>query len=97
MGRPPHFYSAAYMMLRQGRAVLLSRRCNTGFEDGAWGLPAGHLNAGECAVSAAVREAREEIGVIIKPSDVSVLSVVHRTLQLKNGNQRECTYTPAHI
>jgi len=56
MGRPPHFYSAAYMMLRQGRAVLLSRRCNTGFEDGAWGLPAGHLNAGECAVSAAVRE-----------------------------------------
>ena len=33
-------------------------RHNTGFEDGLFGLPAGHLNPGEGVVAAAVREVR---------------------------------------
>ncbi|MGB1592331.1 MAG: NUDIX domain-containing protein, partial [Promethearchaeia archaeon] len=36
--------------------VLLSRRLNTGFRDGQWGLPAGHVNPGESITAAAVRE-----------------------------------------
>ena len=56
MGRPPHLYSAAYVLLLDGCKVLLSRRMNTGFQDGLFGLPAGHLNKGESVVSAAIRE-----------------------------------------
>lgn len=33
-------------------------RHNTGFQDGLFGLPAGHLNPGEGVVAAAVREVR---------------------------------------
>ena len=38
------------------RRLLLSQRLNTGFKDGMFGLPAGHLNPGEGVVAAAVRE-----------------------------------------
>ena len=38
------------------RRLLLSKRLNTGFKDGLFGIPAGHLNPGEGVVAAAVRE-----------------------------------------
>ena len=34
-------------------------------------------------------QAQEEIGVTIKPADVSVTSVLHRKLELKNGGHSE--------
>ena len=54
--RPPHLYSAAYVLLWEGRKVLLSKRLNTGFKDGLFGLPGGHVNPGENPIAAAVRE-----------------------------------------
>ncbi|MBG0828748.1 NUDIX domain-containing protein [Planomonospora sp. ID67723] len=54
------------------------RRANTGYGDGRWHLPSGHLEAGESAVHAAVREAREETGVTIAPEDLSFAHVMHR-------------------
>jgi hypothetical protein len=41
---------------RAGR-VLFGQRQNTGYEDGAWHLPSGHLEAGESVVAALIREA----------------------------------------
>jgi hypothetical protein len=51
------------LMLDGDGQVLFGRRQNTGFEDGAWHLPSGHLEAGESVVAALVREAKEEIGI----------------------------------
>ena len=56
MGRPPHLYGAAYVMMLDGCKILLSRRMNTGFNDGLFGLPAGHLTKGESVIDACVRE-----------------------------------------
>jgi 8-oxo-dGTP diphosphatase len=47
---------------RNGQA-LFGRRQNTGFEDGTWHVPAGHLEAGESVVQALIREAKEEVDV----------------------------------
>ena len=58
--------------------VLLLRRCNTGYKDGKYSLVAGHLNGGERVKEAAVREAREEVGVEIEPQDLDVVGVMHR-------------------
>ncbi len=61
---------------RNGQA-LFGRRQNTGFEDGTWHVPAGHLEAGESVVQALIREAREEVGVIIAPKDVEFAHIMH--------------------
>jgi 8-oxo-dGTP pyrophosphatase MutT (NUDIX family) len=57
--------------------VLFGRRQNTGFEDGAYHLPAGHLEAGESVVQALIREADEEVGVTIAPKQVEFAHIMH--------------------
>ncbi|SUE32253.1 NUDIX hydrolase [Nocardia farcinica] len=68
-----------HLVLRRGDTVLYGQRSNTGFEDGAWHLPAGHLEAGESVVTALVREAAEEIGVTIRPEDVQFSHFMHNS------------------
>lgn len=71
-------YAAAYLILQQDGAVLLSRRANTGYRDGWYSLVAGHLEGGETAEQCIVREAREEAGIELQPEDVEVRHVMHR-------------------
>lgn len=59
--------------------VLFGRRQNTGFEDGAYHLPSGHLEAGESVVQALIRESKEEIGVIVSPEHVEFAHVMHNS------------------
>jgi 8-oxo-dGTP diphosphatase len=63
---------------RAGR-VLFGQRQNTGYEDGAWHLPSGHLEAGESVVAALIREAKEEIGIGIEEHDVEFSHVMHNS------------------
>ena len=44
------------------RELFLLRRAGTGFMDGFFGLPGGHVQAGELPSEAAVRECLEETG-----------------------------------
>ena len=58
--------------------ILLLRRFNTGFRDGEYSVPAGHLDGGETVLEAAVREAKEETGVDIPIEAVTFSTVMHR-------------------
>ena len=69
---------AVHLFLLRGERVLLLRRFNTGYEDGNYSVIAGHLDGDEEVVAAAVREAREEAGIVIAPEDVAVVGVMHR-------------------
>jgi 8-oxo-dGTP diphosphatase len=77
MGQPI-FYGSVHLLFFRGDEILLSQRQNTGFEDGNWSVVAGKIDGGEEVVAAAIREAYEEAGVTIKPSDVMVSGVMHR-------------------
>lgn len=70
---------ASYLVLRNELGqVLLLRRFNTGFKDGMYSLPAGHVDAGETFTQGLVREALEEVGVFIQMEDARVVHVMHR-------------------
>ena len=69
---------AVHVFLLRDDAVLLLRRANTGYEDGNYSVPAGHLDGGEEVKAAAIREASEEAGVRIDPADLTVVGVMHR-------------------
>jgi len=68
--------SASYLLLRQDKELLMLRRSNTGYMDGRYSLPAGHLEKGEPADLALIREAEEEIGVSIKRPDLNLRHVL---------------------
>jgi ADP-ribose pyrophosphatase YjhB (NUDIX family) len=73
-----YFRSAVHLLLIRDGKILLLRRCNTGYEDGNYSVVAGHLNGGEQIIEAAVREAKEEAGIDIRPEDIEVVQVMHR-------------------
>ncbi len=59
--------------------VLFGKRQETGYQDGAWQLPSGHLEAGESLAAALIREAREQTGVVIDEQDVEFAHVMHNS------------------
>ena len=61
---------SSYVIFRRGDEVLLLRRHNTGYQDGNYGLPSGHIEEGEFALTGAIREAHEEVGIKL-PADQS--------------------------
>ena len=69
---------AVYLMLIKDGQVLLSRRFQTGYEDGNYSMPAGHLDGGETLTEATVREAKEEVGVVVKREDLELRHAMHR-------------------
>jgi ADP-ribose pyrophosphatase YjhB (NUDIX family) len=68
----------SHLILIKDNKILLSRRFNTGYEDGKYSVVAGHLDGNETFIHAMVREAKEEAGIELKPEDLEVIHVMHR-------------------
>ncbi|MBP3042883.1 NUDIX domain-containing protein [Arthrobacter jiangjiafuii] len=70
---------ASYLIFRRGGQVLLQLRRGTGYMDEHWATAAaGHVEAGESALEAALREAKEELGVTVAPDAVVPVTAMHR-------------------
>jgi 8-oxo-dGTP diphosphatase len=72
------FPVAVHIFLLRANHVLLLRRANTGYEDGNYSVVAGHLDDGESVTQAAIREAHEEVGIALRPKDLTIVGVMHR-------------------
>jgi 8-oxo-dGTP pyrophosphatase MutT (NUDIX family) len=59
------------------KEVLLALRKNTGYRDGEYELPGGHVEEGEDLMHAMVREAKEELMINIKEEDLKIAHVLH--------------------
>lgn len=77
-------FVCAYLILKQGENVLLLLRQNTGYCDGMYGLVSGHVEEGEPASAAMVREAYEEAGIELLPSQIKVCHIMHRKSERLN-------------
>lgn len=70
--------ASSYLILVADGKIFLSRRFNTGYEDGKYSLPAGHVENGESLTQCAAREVFDEIGVRIKLENLQLVHVMHR-------------------
>ncbi len=70
---------AVYVMAINDREeILLLRRVNTGYRDGFYDMPAGHLEEGETLRQAALRELKEETGLVVSEDDLEFVELLHR-------------------
>ncbi|HSX33491.1 MAG TPA: NUDIX domain-containing protein [Candidatus Saccharimonadales bacterium] len=79
---------AVYLVLRKDNQVLLLRRANTGYQDGKYGLVAGHLDGDELGSAGIAREAKEEAGIEVDPAKLQFVHVAHRLSRNQVGQER---------
>lgn len=70
--------TGVHVLLERDGCILLMRRAGTGFFDGLWSLPGGHVEHGESLRQTACREAAEELGIVLADDALHMLGVVHR-------------------
>ncbi|GAB2871620.1 NUDIX hydrolase [Streptomyces mayteni] len=75
MSQRPHL--DALIILERAGQVLLAERADTGYADGLLNLPSGKVEHGESVVAAAIREAREEVGVDLDPHALRIVHTMH--------------------
>ncbi len=57
--------------------ILLALRKNTGYNDGKYELPGGHVEAEEDLLDAMIREAKEELNIELKREDLKIEHILH--------------------
>ncbi len=72
------FPVAVHLFFFQGEKILLLRRFHTGWEDGNYSVPAGHVEIGESVTDCAIREAGEEVGARLERDGLRVVHVMNR-------------------
>lgn len=70
---------AVFLVLKKDDKFLFSKRMNTGYGNGQYSLVSGHVEDGESVVSAMIREAKEEIGIVLRPQDLILIHTLHYT------------------
>lgn len=86
------FPVTVHLLFIRDDQILVARRANTGYRDGEYSVPAGHLDGGETVRAAAAREAAEEVGVHIEADDIRFSSVMHRI----EGDERVDFFVRVH-
>ncbi len=86
---PPAVYVVLFrhQVMDSQYEILLMRRANTGYMDGRWGLPAGHLDPNESLIGGAARELKEEAGVSLTENDLELVHVAHTAPEKPNDHK----------
>jgi 8-oxo-dGTP diphosphatase len=68
---------SVFVLLSQDEQFCFFQRTGTGWKDEFYSVPAGALEPGETLISAAIREAREEVGVTVQPDQLRLVHTMH--------------------
>lgn len=63
------------------------RRQGSGYYDGWYSVPAGHVEAGELPLGGLMREVLEELGIAIDPKDARLVHTMYRTKHDETGDR----------
>jgi len=78
MGGRAGIPTGVQLVFERDGEVLMMRRAGTGFFDGLWSLPGGHVEGGESLPAAACREAAEGLGLVRDERGLCVLGGMQR-------------------
>ena len=67
--------TAVFVILERDSKIFFLRRANTGWADGHLTLPSGHVDKGDMPRETAVKETKEEAGVVVAPEDLEFVHV----------------------
>lgn len=70
--------TSIYLILIRENKILLLKRQNTGYEDGKYGLPSGHLEDNESITKGLQREIKEEVDIHIDQKNMKLTHTMHR-------------------
>lgn len=71
---------AVYLILRDSdNRICMIRRCNTGYMDGFYSLPAGHVEKDETVLEVMIHEVKEEVDITITTDNLKLIHVNSRT------------------
>lgn len=76
-----------YLLLEKEGKFLIIRRYNTGYQDGFYDLPAGHVEEGELPTEALIREAKEEVGIDLMSGKFELAHVLYRAKHNDTGDR----------
>lgn len=79
-----------HLILMKDERILLSKRKDTWYHDGEYGAVAWHVEQWESFIDATIREAKEEIGIGLKPNQL-------RMIHVQNKKQEWYNYERIHI
>lgn len=80
----------------QDGKVLLLRRYQTGYRDGDYSLPAGHVEPGESFTKTMIREAKEEIGITLHEEDLKISHIMHRMNEYQDRESIDTFFIAEH-
>ena len=87
---------AVYVFLVSGGKLLLTRRKNTGYEDGNYMVPSGHVEKAESLTDAVVRETQEEVGIALDKDDLRLMHVMYRARHDDTGERADFFFACNH-
>ena len=76
MTRKAAFHAACYMVIEKDSQILLHLRRNSGYFDGYYSIPAGHLEQNEKCMDCIIRELREETSLEVNKEDLEFLFAI---------------------
>lgn len=87
----PKLVGAHILLIRDGNIFLIRR--TRGDWKGHYALPAGHVDEKEPVTAAAIREAKEEVGVDIEVADLQFVHVINRVREHSGKETIEFFFT----
>lgn len=84
MARTPHALPAALLILWRDDRVLLIRCWDAQRQRRSYGLVRADLDGSDSAIPCLSRHAREELGIVVVPEDVTLVHVLHRHADLQH-------------
>lgn len=80
---------AVYLFIVRAEKIFLLLRRNTGYMDGYYCVPAGHVEPGGMPTEAIIREAKEEAGITVMPEGLDLVHVLYRGKRDATGDRTD--------
>ena len=88
---------AVYLVLITMGEILMLLRQNTGYQDGNWDLPSGHIEPGELPMQAIAREAKEEVGLNFLPRHLTLVYTSYRPQHDVTGDRIDLFFRAGRV